>query len=98
VKREAGYEKVKKVLSRWESVVESNRVADQLEFPAQNDSIQVHETNIFSSVTKPKTDIEKKVFAMLQENGYMAKKLEVKFTFLLLKYKFICRTQLIKNK
>jgi U3 small nucleolar RNA-associated protein 14 len=70
---------VKTVLSRWDSVVEHNRVADQLEFPSKGSGVQVHETNIFNSVMNPKTEIEKKVQALLQENGYTAKKLKVNF-------------------
>lgn len=81
VKRKAGYEKVKTVLSRWDSVVEHNRVADQLEFPSKSSGVQVHETNIFNSVTKPQTEIEKKVQALLQENGYAVKKLKVFFFY-----------------
>ncbi|XP_059472619.1 U3 small nucleolar RNA-associated protein 14 homolog A [Neocloeon triangulifer] len=72
VQRKEGYEKVKAVLSRWDDVVESNRVADKLEFPAKNQDVKVFETNIMSSVTAPKTDLEKKVYSMLEQSGYIA--------------------------
>jgi U3 small nucleolar RNA-associated protein 14 len=74
---------VKEVLGRWDDVVEHHRTADQLEFPAVNTGVKVYETNIFSSVTDPKTEVEKKVFAMLQENGYTAKRLKVCIMYLI---------------
>ncbi|XP_065341621.1 U3 small nucleolar RNA-associated protein 14 homolog C [Cloeon dipterum] len=76
VKRSEGYIKVTNDLSKWDNVVESNRVADQLEFPAFNKDLKVHETNIMTSITAPKTELEKKVYSMLEQNGYIAPKEE----------------------
>ncbi|CAB3369911.1 Hypothetical predicted protein [Cloeon dipterum] len=76
LKRSEGYIKVTNELSKWDNVVESNRVADQLEFPAFNKDLKVHETNIMTSITAPKTELEKKVYSMLEQNGYIAPKEE----------------------
>nr|SVE78316.1 EOG090X08JJ [Daphnia lumholtzi] len=71
VERAAGYEKIKDEVSKWENIVKSNRVAEQLVFPLNQPAIKMHSASEFTAKFKPKTPLEQQISELLRGNKHV---------------------------
>nr|SVE86835.1 EOG090X08JJ [Daphnia similis] len=71
VERAAGYEKIKDEVSKWENIVKSNRVAEQLVFPLNQPAIKMHSASEFTAKFKPKTPLEQQIIELLRGNKHV---------------------------
>ncbi|XP_057369846.1 U3 small nucleolar RNA-associated protein 14 homolog A-like [Daphnia carinata] len=71
VERAAGYEKIKDEVSKWDDIVKSNRVAEQLIFPMNQPSIKMHSASEFTAKFKPKTPLEQQISELLRGNKHV---------------------------
>ncbi|XP_065220543.1 U3 small nucleolar RNA-associated protein 14 homolog A [Planococcus citri] len=70
IQREIGFENVRKQLNRWDDVVKTNRLADQLVFPLNQNKVQVYDhsaEDLFSSLPNP-TPLEKELAQVLNSS------------------------------
>nr|XP_018898407.1 PREDICTED: U3 small nucleolar RNA-associated protein 14 homolog A [Bemisia tabaci] len=68
LKRKVGFTHLKKDLDKWQSVVETNRVADQMKFPLNKEEIEIYDDcDILSTFSKP-TPLEEAMAAVLKKS------------------------------
>nr|CAG4642610.1 EOG090X08JJ [Evadne anonyx] len=71
IKRTVGYDKAKDEISRWDSVVKSNRKAEQLVFPLLEPAIHMPSSKEFSSKFKPRTPLEQQISELLSGSKHV---------------------------
>lgn len=77
IKRAVAYDNFKKHVSRWSTVIESNKSADQLTFPlSSNDEVQVFDNQMvgFTKNISQPTDLQKQINNILQSSKYVQQK------------------------
>lgn len=67
--REVGYENVKKQLNRWDAIVYSQRVAEQVTFPLKSSTVHEHRSSDFLSRFRTSTPLEQEVERILKESA-----------------------------
>lgn len=67
--REVGYENVKKQLNRWDAIVYSQRVAEQVKFPLKSSTVHEHKSSDFLSRFRTQTPLEQEVERILKESA-----------------------------
>jgi len=77
VQRTVGYEKVKTEVSKWDSIVKSNRQAEQLIFPLMEPAIHMPTAKEFSSKFKPATPLEQQISELLRGSKHVPQADEV---------------------
>ncbi|CAH1407060.1 unnamed protein product [Nezara viridula] len=75
IERELGYDKVKKQLNKWSSIVERNKLASQLVFPLPSTQKINEKSNTYSFLTtfKEPTELEKEMAKVLDQSAIAQK-------------------------
>lgn len=68
IEREVAYKNTTKEVSKWDSVVNSNRQAEQLQFPLQKSEVHLLNTTGKFKQLKPRTPLELEIAAVLSGN------------------------------
>lgn len=68
IEREVAYKNTTKEVSKWDSVVNSNRQAEQLQFPLQKSEVHLLNTTGKFRQLKPRTPLEMEIAAVLSGN------------------------------
>lgn len=69
IEREVAYKNTSKEVSKWDSVVNSNRQAEQLQFPLQKSEVHLLNTTGKFKQLKPRTPLELEIAAVLSGNS-----------------------------
>lgn len=73
IDRSVAYEQTAEEVSKWNSIVMKNRVADQLKFPLDSPVLKLHTTDQHMKAIKPRTSLELEVAALLKSSENVPK-------------------------
>lgn len=74
IQRKVAYTKVSKDIGKWDQVVKTNRRAEHISFPLNQNKIGIQSTEEFAKRFKPSTPLEEEVYQLLNGNKYAENK------------------------
>lgn len=77
--RKAAYEISKQELDKWQDIVQQNRRAEHLSFPANSGGEQNHASAFTRSTEQPQSELQKKVDGLLKESNLVEDQKNSKF-------------------
>lgn len=70
LQRQVEYKKVSEKLGKWDPLVHTNRRAEHLSFPRQQEPLSIKTVDQFLSKSKKLTPLEEEIYALLRGNAY----------------------------